>query len=73
MSSRYITWMQAPLSSLTKGLFECQSEISVWAKQVGWRLDESLLLFQPAVLLSLSSQLAHPHVLARHVWVHHGG
>lgn len=36
------------------------------------RFGQSLLLFQPAVLLSLSSQLAHPHVLAHHVRVHHG-
>jgi len=33
---------------------------------------QRLLLFQPAVLLGLSSQLAQRHVLARHVWVHHG-
>lgn len=34
--------------------------------------NKSLLLFQPAVLLGLCAQLAHSHVLARHVCIHHG-
>lgn len=70
-TSTYIKWTL--LAAHKKTLLRDHLDVRVkclfrWLERF---FGQSLLLFQSAVLLSLSSQLAHPHILARHVWIHH--